>query len=131
MYKINKNETGEYITGVASNVSSGNITRAEYETLLKNIKNKPQNAKRLRSDSQTWEIEIPYESPDDIMPASTIIQNIFGSPEITRAMAEKFYANIEKFNQISELINNFDDNMTLSKLKKLITSIRGILNNGN
>ena len=131
MYKINKNETGEYITGVASNVSSGNITRAEYETLLKNIKNKPQNAKRLRSDSQTWEIEIPYESPDDIMPASTIIQNIFGSPEITRADAETLIAKFEKFDQISKLVNNFGDSMTLSKLKNLLTSIRGILNNGN
>lgn len=133
MYKINKSESGEYITGICENSSEGTIGRTEYLEILEKIRNRPEDGKRLRADTISYEREHKEESPEDILPAGEIIAALFGSmrDNITRGELSAHISLINKYHQITEVVKGFDGTFTLSKLKKLINEIKEIIENGN
>lgn len=133
MYKINKSESGEYITGICENSTAGTIGRAEYIEILNKIRNRPEDGKRLRADTISYEREHKEESPEDILPAGEIIAALFGSvrDNITRGELSAHISLINKYHQITEVVKGFDGTFTLSKLKKLINEIKEIIENGN
>ena len=132
MYKINKSESGEYITGICENSTAGTIGRAEYIEILNKIRNRPEDGKRLRADTMSYEREQKEEQPGDIISAGEILAALFGgSSDITRSELSALVSLINKYNQITEVVKGFDGNFTLSKLKKLINEIKEIIENGN
>ena len=132
MYKINKTESGEYITGICENSSEGTIGRAEYLEILEKIRNRPEDGKRLRADTMSYEREQKEEQPGDIISAGEILAGLFGgSSDITRSELSALISLINKYNQITEVVKGFDGTFTLSKLKKLINEIKEIIENGN
>ena len=132
MYKINKTESGEYITGICENSSEGTIGRAEYLEILEKIRNRPEDGKRLRADTISYEREQKEEQPGDIMSAGEILSALFsGNSDITRSELSALVSLINKYNQITEVVKGFDGTFTLSKLKKLINEIKEIIENGN
>lgn len=132
MYKINKSESGEYITGICENSTAGTIGRAEYLEILEKIRNRPEDGKRLRADTISYEREQKEAQPDDIISAGEILAAIFGgNSDITRRELSALISLINKYNQIAEVVKGFDGTFTLSKLKKLINEIKEIIENGN
>ena len=132
MYKINKTESGEYITGICENSSEGTIGRAEYLEILEKIRNRPEDGKRLRADTMSYERELKEDHPDDIISAGEILAALFGgNSDITRSELSALISLINKYNQITEVVKGFDGTFTLSKLKKLINEIKEIIENGN
>ena len=132
MYKINKTESGEYITGICENSSEGTIGRAEYLEILEKIRNRPEDGKRLRADTISYEREQKEEQPDDFISAGEILTALFGSISyITRSELSDLISLINKYKQITEVVKGFDGTFTLSKLKKLINEIKEIIENGN
>lgn len=132
MYKINKSESGEYITGICENSSEGTIGRTEYLQILEKIRNRPEDGKRLRADTISYEREQKEAQPDDIISAGEILAAIFGgNSDITRRELSAHISLINKYHQITEVVKGFDGTFTLSKLKKLINEIKEIIENGN
>lgn len=132
MYKINKSESGEYITGICENSSEGTIGRTEYLEILEKIRNRPEDGKRLRADTISYERERKDEQPDDIISAGEILSALFsGNSDITRSELSALVSLINKYNQITDVVKGFDGTFTLSKLKKLINEIKEIIENGN